>query len=227
MTFRNTVMTATARAQARGSLIVSRKPSIAFTLVEVLVALTLTGLVLTLAGRIAVQTITVQNTVEDALHRRARQDFVFDRLAVDLRARSADADLVLRLDANHRPLVEWGALVSSPGSALHTERTPATVRYRLMRVADDRLTMVRELRTALQRAPAPVTTTVARNLAQVRVSIFDGRAWSPLTAASRKRKTRPQAFELACRWAADDKWVRRTYLCASADEIRSQRDRRK
>ncbi|MCP4589435.1 MAG: prepilin-type N-terminal cleavage/methylation domain-containing protein [bacterium] len=200
-----------------------------FTLVEVLLALTLTSVVLTLVGRIAVQTVEIHAQAEDYLRLQARQDILFESIAADLRARPSGGRVTVRLDANHRPLLQWTTLVAESGGSLHLARIPATVVYRLVRDGADRLRMVREVRSLLRRTAPKTTLTVGRDLTEVEVERFDGETWSAVIAraASRKKKRPPLALRLSCKWAEHDDAEIRTYLCATEDEIRTARERTK
>ena len=223
----------TTRAAAQPFFVLNSQFSIlnsaprAFTLVEVLLALALTGTTLALAARIALNVLKARQAVTGTLDRQRRLDHVADCIAADLDGQLTDIDdsVVIRLDANHRPLIEIVGLAAEPGHSLHTSRLPATVTYRLVRAPheDLRLKLEREVQPLAGRSSVPWSTTVCNDLAGFEVELHDGQQWLPLTARTLKQVPEPRGFRIAYHRAEDDTELTRTFVLGSVKHGDDQR----
>jgi len=188
-----------------------------FTLIEVLLALTLAGTVLTLAAQIAGQTLRHQRAVADLLEGQARYDFVGDSIAADLGSRIPDRanTLSIPLDAHHRPLIQIHCLAAEPGGSLHVSRLPANVQYRLVRIPGPqaRLRLERIVHWQAERPGGQIArTTVCDDLTAFEVQLHDGREWLALTSRTVRPQETPAAFRIQFRRGEDEAAVMRTYF---------------
>ena len=187
----------------------------AFTLIELLLALSLAGTVLTLATRIATRSLRTRQVVADGLDAQAQDDFVVDSMAADLAARLPGQSFSVLLDANRRPLIQIRCLAAEPGGDLHTSRLPADVQYRLVRMPGDslRLRLERVVHWLAKRNGGQITrTTVGRDLAEFEVTLHDGQGWCPLPNRRTRDELRWAAFYIRFRGGSDGAAVRRTFV---------------
>ena len=199
-----------------------------FTLIEVLLALTLAGTVLTLAAQIAGRTLRSQCAVTDLLEEQARYDFVGDSIAADLGSRMPDgaSTLSILLDAHHRPLIQIHCLAAEPGGGLHVSRLPANVQYRLVRTPGPaaRLKLKRIVHWQAERLGGQIArTTVCDDLTAFEVQLHDGREWLALTSRTVKRQETPAAFRIRFRRREDEAAVMRTYLLQAPETGQGRR----
>jgi prepilin-type N-terminal cleavage/methylation domain-containing protein len=203
----------TPRCGSPGFAVMGVSPETGFTLVELLLALTLAGLVLTVAARIVVQTLRIERRVEQIRSEQMQRSFPLDRLDADLDARIAGNERIsIRLDANHRPRLEMFCLAAEAGDEVHAPRVPARVVYRLARTpgnADD-LRWIRETHP-LVRPSRSSDATIARGLTGLEVALFDGDRWRELAATSRRSADEPRAIRITLRWRGRDTPASRTY----------------
>ena len=197
----------------------------AFTLIEVLLALTLAGLLLTAASALTRQVLMA----EQATHRRQtevnRTQVVLDTMARDVEHILLDAtdtpielpratNIVLRLttlagvhtdDATRRPThpvrVTYRLEAAPPPEPRETD-PPAEVGYTLVRVQED-LTRPRGQRSTTRQ-------TIARGLASVHVRIHDGGTWHDTWPPTREQDV-PKVIEIQLTWP-DRSPVRRRFL---------------
>ncbi len=199
-----------------------------FTLVEVLVALALTTLVVSLTGRIAVQTLTTRKAVTRIAARLERDAVVLDRLAQDLSnllPGLPDDKSPLLLLGDRLPVLQLSALTTMPGhdDSLHLTRYPATVRYRLTgrRGEPGGLTLVRETIDRTDRAAIPRRETIATGVKELSMEILtDGDSYSKYPPASgqasasgyapaRGHTLDPWAVRVTLRWIDSERsWTR-------------------
>ena len=200
-------------------------PRHGFTLIEVLLALTLGAVVVAAAGRSAILTLQTERTVQTAITRRVRTDHVFAAITTDLDAR-IDATVTFALDANHRPTIEMFALAPYAGSSVRRPRLPSTIVYGLTRSAtnSETLRFERRLRDDTHTDARPITTTIADDLVSFDVSVLDRDQWEPLTAELAARLKDPKAFRVACRFAESDGPISRTFLIERPNDVK-ERDR--
>lgn len=188
----------------------------AFTLLELLLAVALSGTVLTLTARIALDALQTRRIITETVDQHQRLDFVTDSIAADLEARLTDAEqpLVIGLDANHRPRIELVCLAAEPGGALHTSLVPAAVTYRLVRVPHEtlRLKLQREVQPLAGRSAGPQVTTVCDDLADFEVTLHYGSGWLPLNARTGQRKETPAAWRVHYRRLGDRNVETRTFV---------------
>lgn len=159
---------------------VGRRP--AFTLVEVLLALTLTALLVTLTGRIAVQLMASSRTVRGSVAQLERSAALKMQLQEDLGA------LLSGLPDSHRPVslagtpqrLEFNLLapVESNQASLHVARRPASVCYRLQTNRNTGGTeLIRESRDLTDRAAALRAELVAEDLESFHVELRCKERW--------------------------------------------------
>lgn len=178
---------------------------IAFTLVEVLVALALSSLLVGVTGSILVSVVQTRTLVERDIAMRTRVARVFDRIERDVRnvlPASSKEEPSVRVFGSPQQVMQLSVLtgMADDGSSLHQQKHPAVVRYRLVRdtVRRDRRKLVREVIDQTKINAAPVRETVAYGLAQFAIeTITDARDSARPKNDSRDK---PRALRITCRW---------------------------
>lgn len=193
-------------AQLRGS-------SPGFTLLEVLLALTLSALVITLTGGIAVQTLRTERRVGEILTAQAKTGHIVASIAADL-ANRVSRPVKLTMDANHRPAIEMTSLAAYPGDSLHLPRLPSTVTYRLVRNHGNAegIRLQRVVRDLTRSSPPPVITTVADDLAAFEVAVIERGPWQPLTATVAARLHEPRGLRIMYQFIGTNQEITKTLL---------------
>ncbi len=162
-----------------------------FTLIEVLLALVLSGVVISLSGQVAVQTLRIDRSVERQIVSRIRTHHVADAIAADLAAAFDDAvrldavrlDAVrLEVDPNGRPRILINCLAARPTDTPYLTRLPAQVTYRLVRMDNQRLRLERTVAFLAGDSASAVESTVARDLAVFTVLVWQDQRWQLLDA---------------------------------------------
>jgi prepilin-type N-terminal cleavage/methylation domain-containing protein len=195
----------------------------AFTLVEMLLALSLTALVAAVTGRIAVQTLTNQTDVERRAHERDREAIVLEQLEEDFEG------LLVGLPGEAAPLAVFGmprpvlqlstlAVIPNPGAALHGVRRPAMVRYRLVEGHDDpqELNLVRELIDRTSVSAVPLRETIAARVADFGVEVLNKGQWVAGYPPADARLADAQAVRVSCRWSNQQQPMVRTFAVQHA-----------
>jgi hypothetical protein len=206
------------RAGRRPSLL----PRPAMTLVEVLLALTLATLALTLVGRMTVQTITLRDTVEHHLADKQREAFVLDALQEDL-----DNALSIKtvgaprqtIGGEAHQLLQLEVLAAIPVSPeiLHEPRLPAIVAYRLMAGnADDQgYKLVRELQDRTE-VDDGTRETLAVGLTNCTIEVLLQDTWKSQYVPERKDSPPPRALRVTLRWPSSAEPVSRLFVMNDA-----------
>ncbi|MBN1510670.1 MAG: prepilin-type N-terminal cleavage/methylation domain-containing protein [Phycisphaerae bacterium] len=173
----------------------------AFTLVEVLVALVLTSLLLTVVGQVAVQMAVAEDSIRTAAQTRARIEYPLQTLERDWAGMLPGESPVIDLDAHHRSRLQLVARVAEPTDDLYTPQVPARITYRLVQShePDGGLQWLREVEP-LVHAASRGSTRVATQVSRVDCELFDGRGWQPLSARTLSLATRCQAVRMTCVW---------------------------
>lgn len=157
-----------------------RSDPCAFTLVEVLAALALTGVVCALTGRIAVHLLHVRVEAGRIVHNLEREATIWDCIENDLGnllQGVSGAEYPLRLYGAPEQTVELVTLApSSTTGSLHLARYPATVRYRLVRDAEQRFDLVRQV--ADRTGPGQYRDTIASELSDFQVQVLIKDQWT-------------------------------------------------
>ena len=175
----------------------------AFTLVEVLLALTLTGIVLTAASRILVGTVRVSRSIHESVDQHRRTDELFGQLARDLDARLLGLDhaVAVGLDPNHRPEIKIRCLAAEPGESLHTSYLPAEARYRLVSAGhrSSGLRLERSVDWLVEKPPSvPMVEVISEGIASVETELLYDSQWVPLTSKTGRRQAELlRAFRLS------------------------------
>lgn len=184
-----------------------------FTLIEVLIALSLAGLVVSVAGRVAVQALRTEKRIHELVASHVKTGRVFESIAADMAGR-LEGSVKLSLDANHRPMIEIDCLAPYPSQALHVPRLPSTVTYRLVRghTGNRSLRIKRVVKNLTRPGGQLAETTIARDITEFGVTVFQRGRWEPLSAKLAARLRTPEAFRVTYRLAGVDKAVSRTFL---------------
>lgn len=195
----------------------------AFTLVEMLLALALTTVVITLSGRITVQTLETQAFLERDGQASRRTSLVFDQLASDL------GRLLPGLPGEFTPLTVFGtpqqvlqlsALASTPEEKgdLHDALQPATVRYRLAEKSDSDQgwSLTREVIDRTEPGAVPTREAIAEQLAEFKIEVFSRGAWVTDFAPTESNVPTLTAVRVSLRWTDQSEAQTRTYLVSDA-----------
>lgn len=178
----------------------------AFTLVEVLVALTLAALVVTIAGQVAVQTMRLSSQATRLMDGLDRDALIFDALRADFDAITApigeDGPLVVFGQPQQTLQVNVLSSLPSMSAGLHLPRYPCTVRYRLVRPPGrtDEYHLVRETldRTLLSATPVPET--LATNLAGFAVEVLAAGKWQRTYPVAGQPDAQPKLIRVTWTW---------------------------
>jgi hypothetical protein len=173
----------------------------AFTLVEVLLALVLTGLLLTVVGQVAVQMVIVEDSIHTAAQTRVRVEYPLRTLRRDLVDMLPGESPVIDLDAHRRPRLQMVARVGEPTDELYTSQIPARITYRLVQShdPDGSLHWLREVEPFV-RGTSRGSARVATQVNRVECDLFDGREWQALSARTLALATRCPAVRITCVW---------------------------
>lgn len=194
-----------------------------FTLIEVLLALSLTALLVAVTGRIAVQAVTTRQSVGNTIVRLEREAGLFERLGADFAAilyvlPSEDPSLMVY--GHPRQVLQLSALspVPSLDESLHLVRRPATVRYRLVEDphTDKELNLVRETIDLTGQSARPVSETVASQIAGFDVEVLCDDQWTDKYPPRTRRPAPARAVRITCRWSDSEKPVTRTFTLRHA-----------
>lgn len=195
----------------------------AFTLVEMLLALALTTVLITVTGRIAVQTLESQASFERLRQSSRRANLVFEQLATDvgrLLAGLPGETTPLTLFGTPRQVLQLSDLASTAEESgdLHSALRPATVRYRLSERTDAeggwRLTREVVDRTAL--GAVTMRETIAEQVAEFKVEVFSSGAWVTGFAPKESNAPTPAAVRVSVRWNGETESQTRTFLVSDA-----------
>ena len=176
-----------------------------FTLIEVLLALVLSGLVISLSGQVAVQTLRIDRSVERQIVSRIRTHHVADAIAADLAAAFDDAvqldavrlDAVrLEVDPNGWPRILVNCLAARATDTPYLTRLPAQVTYRLVRMDNQRLRLERTVAFLTEKSAAAIETTVARDLSVFTVLVWQDQRWQLLDASLVPQLRSIEAFRI-------------------------------
>lgn len=189
-----------------------------FTLIEVLLALSLATLLVTVTGRIAIQSVMTRQEVMRAVARLEREAALFERLNDDF------ANMLFGLPGDKTPLMVFGrprqvlqfsvlSVIPTSEGSLHVIRRPSTVRYRL---AGDRqegsgLDLVREIIDRTGRSAKPVRETVARSVAGFKIEVLCDGKWERKYPPAGQRAAKARAVRVSCRWVGSKQPSTRTF----------------
>ncbi|MEK6674126.1 MAG: prepilin-type N-terminal cleavage/methylation domain-containing protein [Planctomycetota bacterium] len=177
-----------------------------FTLVEVLVALALTALLLSIVGPIATGALRSRNAASDIAARIHRESAVIDSLENDLRRLLdglSEHGSSVRVFGFPQQTLELDVLgvVHEKADALHEALYPSTVRYRLMRTTDSENNLVRESHDHTNASAKTQRETLASHITLFEVEVFDGRSWLRSFPDPRKSSTKGvQALRIRMAW---------------------------
>jgi prepilin-type N-terminal cleavage/methylation domain-containing protein len=179
----------------------------AFTLIEVLLALTLTTMLAALTGQVAVQALTTRETVADILQQLDRDDSVLGELKEDLLGLLPSAtvdEAPIQLFGTQHQILQLRTISSVPAkdATLHLVRKPAMVRYRLVAgVGTNTPTvLIRELMDRTSPTSIPVRQTLTRNVRQFLIEIFQEEEWVRLYPTGEGKVIAAQAVRVAIEW---------------------------
>jgi len=186
-----------------------------------LLALALTAVLITVTGRIAVQTLESQASFERMGNTARRADLVFDQFAADLQRLLPGLPgetSPLRLFGTPRQVLEFSALASTEkeSESLHTAFRPATVRYRLAENSDfsGARSLTREVRDRTELGAVASRETIAEHLEEFKVEVFSRGQWVTGFAPNDPSLPIPTAVRVALHWTDDSQPQTRTFLVA-------------
>lgn len=176
----------------------------AFTLVEVLVALTLTAMVVSAVGQLSVQALAAQRQASQGIHRQERGAFLLAALERDLQAliaeeRHPSLTLSAGIPQTLELCTETG--VAESQEQIHVPILPAVIRYRLIAPREKEVgyRAVRELRDLTTPASKPDSQTLAEGLSGWTLEICSQGTWSPRFPEA-KGQGRPQLLRATLLW---------------------------
>ena len=190
----------------------------AFTLIEMLLALVLSALVLTTAAQVTVQTLRTEQSIDSSLLDNREVEYPLEAIDEDLKARLMEGEAVTaRLDANHRPQIEFDCLAVESTPELHLPRVPTHVTYRLLRspVVIGNLRLIRETKSLVDHNPIRKNI-LTDSLESFKVRTFVSGKWIPLHDKSNRNNTQIEALEITCKWANNDKETTRICLLTNS-----------
>lgn len=193
-----------------------------FTLVEVLLALTLTAAVMTLVARIAVQAQRLSSTVDQQIRDRHRRAYWLAQIDRDMKgAIDAEDSISAELDAHGRPSIRILTLASDMDSADSAVLEPTEVTYRILR-QENTYRMVRESRSMLRGQSVISEETVACGVTSIDVELWIDAAWYELSEFNEKRQPEPEAIRVSVTRPNTEPIDRETWLLGNAHD-RNQR----
>lgn len=196
----------------------------AFTLVEVLLALTLTAVVMTLVGRIAVQSLNLTKTIEQQRDEHHRRAYWRDRMDRDLAsAIDLSRSVTANLDAHGRPRIRIMALAADSETVEVASDLPTEVEYRVLRT-EDHLRLVRESRSLLRSQAVVASETLACGMQSIDVEMWIEGTWLPVTNNPGKRQPKPEAIRITVQWP-DQSLQQRTWRLKVDTDRRPRRGR--
>jgi len=191
----------------------------AFTLIEVLLAVTLTAVLMTMTGRIAVNSAMSASDVEDVVRRIEWEARLFDLLASDV------ADIIprhqgdgpsLKVFGTRRQTLELYVLsgVATIEGSIHLARHPMRVRYRLSDESrqDGGYDLVRETVDYTLPGTPPLREIVASGLAELSLEVYRGDQWTTSFAPNKKSESLLRAVRISIRWLGSKSAVSRVFM---------------
>ncbi len=196
-----------------------------FTLIEVLLAMTLTTVVMTLTGKIAVQTIQARNRVNDILTDHHREALVVDLIERDIRNMLPvlpDDQTSVQLFGAPQQVLQLSvmAAIHDDDASLHLIKQPATIRYRLIRniSGDHRFDLIRETIDRTDAGALPVKETIAANVKEFSVHILSKNKWLKSYPQRDRHLDPPRAVRILLSWNdGNNKSVVRTWEMTDAN----------
>lgn len=199
-------------------------PHGAFTLIEVLLALTLTTLLATLTGRIAVNSFTSRREAMGIVSRIEREAGLVERIEADLASllpEVAETEPAVLVFGAPKPALQLTVLAADPAAAgcLHTPRLPATVRYRLIRESgrEEGFDLIRE--TVDQTIPRadPVRETVTTRVADFTIEVLHEGQWFDKFPLPEHQEVTLAAIRISCLWLDSPQRLSRTLVVPHGD----------
>ncbi len=189
----------------------------AFTLIEVLLALALTTVVLTVTGQIAVQSLRSRRQAAMAIDRIEREALLFGVLAEDF------ANIIHTPPGDRAPLMVFGhqrqvlqlsalSSIATLNGDLHLIIRPATVRYRLVRHGDEMFDLIREVIDSTTPAAKAARETLASNVAGFDVEVLCDGMWGRSFPLSGDSVAAATAVRVSCRWGDKAQTTTRMFL---------------
>lgn len=179
----------------------------AFTLIEILLALSLTTLVIAVTGQIAVQSILTRDEARRIVNSLERDAHLFHQLSNDfanlLHGLPGDEKAVM-VFGSQRQVLQLSALSPMPDreGALHVIRRPATIRYRLdgRQCETTGCDLVREVLDRTRAGARAVRETIATKVAGLKIEVLLEDTWVEKFPPSNGQSGSPLAVRVSCRW---------------------------
>ncbi len=177
----------------------------AFTLVEMLVALLLTAVVLSAAGRITVAVMRTEAAVSQETHDTLRRSIVMDSLVSDWNGRfGGPTSVEAFLDASHRPTIRLLTREQLAGHDRITVEEPARVTYRIEVAGDSDLFILVRDADLLIGHDAVRSEVVGCGLESFSIELFREEQWHPLEPIGKSVGKPIDALRVAIQWASGD-----------------------
>lgn len=200
----------------RKNLLHCRRNAAAFTLVEILLAMTLTGLIVAISGRVVLQMSETRNSVENAAARMQR------RTALELVMTEDFARLLPLLIKDKPPLVvvegsvlvlELPALtfVSTEDESLHTPLRPCLVRYWKHHDIDGKSAIVREAIDLTDPAHVFGKEQVAKGIDAFNIAVRRKGDWNDVSSVTLIDAKDVEAVRIGASWIGDAEIWQQTF----------------
>jgi hypothetical protein len=166
-----------------------------------LLALVLSGVVISLSGQVAVQTLRIDRSVERQIVSRIRTHHVGEAIAADVAA-AFENGVHLAIDPNGRPQIHVHCLATRQTDTPYMTRLPARVSYGLVRVDQERLQLRRTVTLVPEDSGPTIETMIARDLVAFTVRVWQDQRWQPLEARLVPKLRAIKAFRIE--WVVGD-----------------------
>ena len=196
----------------RTSIRASRVARSGFTLVEMLLALVLTGVVLSAAGRVTVSVLQAEQIASHHMRTDLRRSVALDALVRDWDARLLGPNAVdVILDASLRPTIRMFTLIDTGGPGETTRQIPARVTYHIeIQHNVDAIRLVRDAEILVGHRSLQ-SETLACDLESVEVVVHRDGVWQRIEASSSRDVSPIAAIRVRLTWP-DDELQTRTFL---------------
>ena len=178
----------------------------AFTLIEVLLAVMLGSTVVTATAVVAVQSVSIQRSVESDLVQRWRQVKIFEQFEADIESEvvwlpEAISTIVFNDEPDQLLEVIGLTWVHNPRSTFG-ERLPARIMYTLTDLPAEpgQKALVREVRYLTESQSSPHRQILTHGLLEARVEFHVDKEWTARPVIKAGASNRPDAVRLSCRW---------------------------
>jgi prepilin-type N-terminal cleavage/methylation domain-containing protein len=178
----------------------------AFTLVELLAALALTGLLAALTGQVVLQALTTRKRLMDRTMNAQRETVVHTMIRQDLHdllPLGGERGEALRILDAPTPILQLHVLthIEPVGDALHLPRRPTLVRYRLLEdTSHGKTALVRESTDLTEPGAEIQSQFLARGIRSLSFSVLAGQEWYERFPPTKGMHGAPRAVRITLDW---------------------------